>query len=98
MLGHILLMLEQKHFGHEYRQKVELLKSQGVHCCMTIKNQMRKEITGEDLAVLANSVIITTAFWEVPQTSRMRLVRDPKLIFKLFNLTVSITNLLVKVP
>ena len=34
----------------------------------------------------------------VPPTSRMQLVRDPKLIFDLFNLTVLITNLLVKVP
>ena len=50
-------------------------------------------------AVIAvvNAVLIV-AVVGVPPTSRMRMVRDPKLILKLFNFTVSHFKLLVKVP
>ena len=65
----------------------------------SIKHKDAREIGAEWMCFQAlEQLELNRKFVGVPPTSRMRLVRDPKLIFDLFNLTVLITNLLVKVP
>ena len=50
------------------------------------------------VAIAVVNAVLIVAVVGVPPTSRMRMVRDPKLILKLFNFTVSHFKLLVKVP
>ena len=50
------------------------------------------------VAIAVVNAVLIVAVVGVPPTSRMRMVRDPKLIFKLFNLTVLNVKSLVKVP
>ena len=50
------------------------------------------------VAIAVVNAVLIVAVVGVPPTSRMRMVRDPKLILKLFNFAVSHFKLLVKVP
>ena len=50
------------------------------------------------VAIAVVNAVLIVAVVGVPPTSRMRMVRDPKIILKLFNFTVSHFKLLVKVP